>query len=41
MPLYLDIHTEVVGITAVAVEEAHHKDLEVQTKYNVHYLKYW
>jgi hypothetical protein len=41
MPLYLDIHTKVVGITPEALEEAHKKDLEVQAKYNARYLKYW
>jgi hypothetical protein len=41
MPLYLDIHTKAVGITPEALEEAHRKDLEVQDKYNVRYLKYW
>jgi len=41
MPLYLDIHTKAEGITQEALEEAHKKDLEVQVKYNVRYLKYW
>jgi hypothetical protein len=41
MPLYLDIHTKMVGITPEAIEEAHKRDLAVQAKYNVHYLKYW
>ena len=29
------------GVTAEAVAEAHKKDLEVQGKYGVKYLKYW
>ena len=29
------------GVTAKAVAEAHKKDLEVQGKYGVKYLKYW
>ena len=41
MPLYLDIHLGVQGMTAEAMEEAHRKDLEVQGKYDVKYLKYW
>jgi hypothetical protein len=41
MPLYMDIHKNVNGATAVAVEDAHFKDLEVQTKYGVNYKKYW
>ena len=40
MPLYLDIHSKVVEMTAEALEEAHKKDLEVQAKYGVRYLKY-
>lgn len=40
MPLYLDTHM-VKGVTAQAVAEAHKKDLEVQGKYGVKYLKYW
>jgi hypothetical protein len=41
MPLYLDIHYKVEGMTAKGVEEAHRKDLETQEKYGVRYLKYW
>lgn len=41
MPLYLDIHHKVDGMTAEGIEEAHKKDLEVQDKYGVKYLKYW
>jgi hypothetical protein len=41
MPLYLDIHSKVDGLTASAIEELHKKDLEVQNKYGVRYLKYW
>ena len=40
MPLYLDTH-KVKGVTAAAVAEAHKKDLEIQGKYGVKYLKYW
>jgi hypothetical protein len=41
MPLFLDIHKFVPGLTAEAVAGAHKKDLETQGKYGVKYLKYW
>jgi hypothetical protein len=39
--LFMDIHKKVDGLTAEAVAGAHKKDLEVQGKYGVNYLKYW
>jgi hypothetical protein len=41
MPLYLDIHHHIAGMTAEGIEEAHKRDLEVQAKYGVKYLRYW
>jgi hypothetical protein len=41
MPLYMDIHKNVEGLTAEAAAEGHKKDLEVQGKYGVKYLHYW
>lgn len=41
MPLYMDVHNHVPGLTAEAVAGAHQKDLEVQKKHGVEYLKYW
>lgn len=41
MPLYMDIHKNMDGLTAEAVEGAHEKDLKVQNKYGVKYLRYW
>jgi hypothetical protein len=41
MSLFMDIHQHVPGLTREAVVEAHGKDLKVQKKYNVKYLKYW
>ena len=41
MPIYMDIHKGVEGLTTEAVTAAHQKDLEVQSKYGVKYLKYW
>lgn len=41
MPLYIDIHHHIEGLTADAVAGAHARDLEVQAKYGVNYLQYW
>lgn len=41
MPLFLDIHHKINGLTSDAIAEAHRKDVEVQKKYGVNYLKYW
>ena len=41
MPLYLDVHNKVDGATSDALAHAHRKDLEVQHKYGVNYLRYW
>lgn len=41
MPLYLDVHKKIEGLTRAGVAEAHRKDLEVQKKYGVNYLRYW
>ena len=41
MPLFMDIHQHVPGLTKQGVENAHAKDLEIQGKYNVKFLKYW
>ena len=41
MALFLDIHNRVDGLTEEAVTGAHQRDLEVQEKYGVKYLKYW
>lgn len=41
MSLYLEIHHQVDGLTAEAVEAAHASDLEVQARYGVKYLKSW
>ena len=41
MPLFMDIHHKVDGLTGEAVAGAHAKDLEVQGKYGVKYLNYW
>jgi hypothetical protein len=41
MPLFMDVHDAIDGLTAEAVAEAHRRDLEVQAKYGVRFLKYW
>lgn len=41
MPLYMDVHRNIEGLTAEAVAEAHEKDLEVQGEHGVNYIKYW
>jgi Nickel responsive protein SCO4226-like len=41
MPLYLDVHHKIEGLTGGAVGDAHEKDLKVQHKYGVNYLRYW
>lgn len=41
MPLFLDIHHGEEGMTAEAIEAAHKKDLAIQEKYGVKYLRYW
>ena len=41
MPLYLDVHNRVDGLTTEAAADAHKKDLAVQGKYGVNYIRYW
>ena len=41
MPLYLDTHDKVPGLTGEAVAAAHAADLATQAKYGVNYMRYW
>ena len=41
MPLFLDIHNNVDGITKEKLDEAHKKDIEVQGKHGVTFKDYW
>jgi hypothetical protein len=41
MPLFMDVHHKVDGLTAEAVAGAHQRDLEVQQRYGVDYRRYW
>ena len=41
MPLFMDHHKGVEGLTADAVADAHRKYEEIQDEYGVKYPKYW
>ncbi len=41
MPRFIDIHRNLKGIKLKDVQEAHEKDLKVQSKYGVEFLKFW
>ncbi len=41
MPLFMDVHQHVEGLTSDAVAKAHQADLATQEKYGVKYHRYW
>ena len=41
MPLFMDIHRNVEGLTADAVAGAHQADLKIQHQHGVNYRSYW
>jgi len=41
MPLYMDVHRNMKGLTRQAVSDAHEKDLKVQNKHGVKFVNYW
>jgi len=41
MPLFMDVHKHVPGLTREAVMGAHAADLKTQEKYGVTYKQYW
>jgi hypothetical protein len=41
MPLYMDHHKKVEGLTAEAVAGAHAEDLKIQASHGVDYKQYW
>jgi hypothetical protein len=41
MPRFLDVHTVPPGTPPEAVAAAHQRDLAVQARHGVRYLKYW
>ena len=40
MPLYLDHHKNVEGLTEQSIHDAHMKDLEAQQKHGVNHIRY-
>ena len=41
MPLFLDTHRNVDGLTAAGVTAGHARDVEVQARHGVRYVRYW
>lgn len=41
MPLFIDIHKHIDGLTTEAAAHAHEADVHAQEKYGVKYLRYW
>jgi hypothetical protein len=41
LPLFMDIHHKIDGLTAEAIKGAHEQDLKVQKQHGVNYRKYW
>ena len=41
MPLFIDIHRHISGLTKDAAAGAHQRDLATQARHDVDYLKYW
>jgi len=41
MPLFMDVHNNVEGMSKEALDEAHKKDVAVQEKYGVKFKDYW
>ena len=41
MPLFMDTHNQIDGLTAAAIDLAHQMDLAVQETRGVRYLEYW
>jgi hypothetical protein len=41
MPLFMDHHAKVDGLTAEAVAGAHEADMKIQEEYGVRYVNYW
>lgn len=41
MPLFLDVHHHIPGLTAEALADAHAKDVATQAKHGVKFIRYW
>ena len=41
MPLFMDIHHKIEGLTPEAATAAHQQDLAVQARFGVRFIRYW
>ena len=41
VPLFIDIHNKVEGLSAEAIATAHQQDLAVQARFGVRFIRYW
>ncbi len=41
MPRYIDVHSRLKGVKLADVLDAHAKDLRMQDRYGVKFLKFW
>jgi hypothetical protein len=41
VPLFIDIHHKVEGLSAEAITAAHQQDLAVQARFGVRFIRYW
>ena len=41
VPLFIDIHHKVEGLSSAAVTAAHQQDLAVQARFGVRFIRYW
>jgi hypothetical protein len=41
VPLFIDIHHKVEGLSTEAVTAAHQQDLAVQARFGVRFIRYW
>jgi uncharacterized protein DUF4242 len=41
VPLFMDIHHRIEGLTAEAVTAAHEADLQAQARFGVRFVRYW
>ena len=41
MPRFIDVHSHLKGVKLADVKDAHEKDLKVQNRYGVKFLKFW
>lgn len=41
MPLFMDIHERIDGLTADAARQGHQADLDTQAEFGVDYRRYW